>query len=94
MMDIKISLDNSGDHPVYNFQLLARDGKYRIEQSLRFANCREFHKEFIVPCEVKLEARFPETMKRSSLGIKLSEEALINRNLELNTVSTAMTDDT
>ena len=85
-MNIKISLDNTGDHPLYNFQLLSTDGKYRIEQSLRFAACREFHQEFMVPNEVKLEACFPATKKRSSLGIKLSEDALISRTKTLNTV--------
>lgn len=52
MMNLTITCDNTGDHPLYNFQLLSADGKHRIEQSLRFAACRNFHQEFIVPCKV------------------------------------------
>jgi hypothetical protein len=85
-MDIKITLDNRGDHPLYNFQLLAKDGKYRIEQSLRFAACRDFHTQVIIPSKVQLEAVFPETKKRSSLGIKLSDDMLVSRTTSLNTV--------
>ena len=82
-MNIQVTLNNSGSHPVYNFQLLSRDGKHRVEKSLRFAPCREFHEDIVSSCDVVLEAPFPVTMKRSALGIKLTDDELEERRRQL-----------
>jgi hypothetical protein len=86
MMEIQVTLNAGGDHPTYNLQLKSKDGKYRIEQALRFATCRDFHVQIMEPCTIKVEAPFPVTKKRSSLGIKLSEEHLQSRTTFLNMV--------
>lgn len=85
-MNISILLDNTGDHPLFVCKLQSNDGKYRIEKSLRFAECRNFYQDFIVPGGVKLEASFPSTLRRSSLGVRLSDDLLMERRKALNTV--------
>lgn len=83
-MELVITLDNSGDHPLFVFLLTSVDKKYKIETVHRFAACREFHRAFILKSSVKIKSPFPDTKRRSSLGIKLSEDLLKERTSKLN----------
>ena len=85
-LDIKITLDNTGDHPTYKMQLKSKDNVYNVEQTMRFASYRDFQQNVMDKCNIKILAEFPDTKKRSSLGIKLTDEELIERSTKLHQV--------
>jgi hypothetical protein len=87
-MDIKITLINTGDHPMYKIHLFSGDNIYNVEQTLRFAAYRDFQLQKLELCAVKMKSPFPETKTISALGLKLSDEELGNRSIKLSKVHT------
>jgi hypothetical protein len=85
---VHISLDDTQTHSLFGLNVKSTDGKYKLEeQKLRFAVYRDFHTSKIEKCSVVLTAKFPETHKKSALGLKLSKEELLRRAEDLNMVS-------
>lgn len=85
-MSIQITLINTADHPSYKMQLSSKDNLYNVEQNMRFFHYRDFHQEVMEKCSLKMVSEFPETKKRSSLGLKLNDEELDDRAAKLDKV--------
>jgi hypothetical protein len=90
LMEIKMTLNNTGEHPLYKMQLYSKDEVYKVEQSMRFAAYRDFHESVMSNCIVQMSNDFPPTLARSALGIKLSDEELNTRTTMLHKVSSPM----
>jgi hypothetical protein len=85
-MAVEITLINTGEHPLYKMQLSSKDNIYNVEQTMRFAQYRDFQQNIMDKCSLKMCSEFPDTKTRSSLGLKLNDEELKERARKLNKV--------
>jgi hypothetical protein len=87
--EISITSEEQGGHAVYVLTV-TRDGLAKARLTHRFAPYRDLHGSVASDETVKRCVAFPETLKKSAFGVKLSPKELDIRRTKLENVSRAI----
>jgi hypothetical protein len=87
--EISIAMDEQSGHAVF-ILTVTRDGLVKAKLSHRFAPYRDLYGSIASDETVKRCVAFPETLKKSSFGVKLTTKELEIRKTKLENVSSAI----